>query len=809
MKKCFEISRLKWTILLVSVQVFAACSLKSVGSKVVRINWSELKSQSTVASARKGKANPTQTPLGIFKTSRGIAKGAGLAGGVVSRGGASGATGATGVAGSINRIPPPVDLNGFTCFAVSISGEGIPDDSRVCNGNSNHPGVVVGLVDASDNAEIDVSVPIGTGRDIRVIGVVSNIGCPDLEVVLNNQNNHSLDGQLGNPYLIGETAVDVFDDTDVTIVTNYDPIHPKDPFPDCGNGNHQEAPLFAAYIGSQGLSGVNPNGTKKPFIYPVTDITTNPAGNGFTNPPANGDPGLIQGFSFPGDGSVRDGANANERAAMRLIWDVTNLDVNRSRYFQLDLEISGGVASRPAGPKCPLDPSVASASAAILDGTKSNPPIPLWIRLGDQYPFGSPHDPNWAGLDFLSGQLIDQLAMHVSDGNGGYNKYLIVNVESNFNTTGAGALSNCNSVVNAWGARFRSVDGVDNAPMMFATTFTRIDNSLGLPKYAGATGGNEAHAEILPLGGIWPYTFQPAVPTAGIQEPIDAFGDWTPGINDSSWSVKVTDFNGTENAMLVETAVLTQPVQIAFNGPYLGDSSAFDLTHLADSSQPLDNNTCYGFNVLFENYEEAPQPLGVGVPVSIETLFPGQGRVFSNSTCSALSEISPDAGTLTSYSLSALPPASFFSFYYRPNPGAFEGGIVATAIGASAFMPLLSKLGPPTGLSISMASSFSVNSCQPVVVFSVDNFLNPDPVQGAKNITMSDNGFPGTFYTDETCSTPLTVDATIADGNDFVKVGYMTPSPSAPALVNITATEHDSPNSLSAGSGNVSTHAAP
>lgn len=123
-----------------------------------------------------------------------------------------------------------IDLNGdtlddgFQCFALNVTGAGISAPPRFgCSDPSQYLGVMGGMAPI-EGGQVDVLVPAGAGRKIQLIGFKSSIGCPnfaEMISIMEQTGSNGPDG-IGDAYLLGETEVDVFGDTTVTIPATFD-----------------------------------------------------------------------------------------------------------------------------------------------------------------------------------------------------------------------------------------------------------------------------------------------------------------------------------------------------------------------------------------------------------------------------------------------------------------------------------------------------------------------------------------------------------------------------------------------------------
>jgi hypothetical protein len=152
---------------------------------------------------------------------------------------------------TLNLNSDPASLSEFDCFGVNVSGPGInPNPNVTCSNPVDAPAILGGFV-PNGNSSIDLAVPAGPDRSIKVFGVKSLIGCPSLRDMLHdgsiNFNN------IGHFYDIGGTHTDIFNDSVVGIKVTYNSSTPTRTFSQCqrtGEGANSSAHLWAVYAGT-------------------------------------------------------------------------------------------------------------------------------------------------------------------------------------------------------------------------------------------------------------------------------------------------------------------------------------------------------------------------------------------------------------------------------------------------------------------------------------------------------------------------------------------------------------------------------
>jgi hypothetical protein len=124
--------------------------------------------------------------------------------------------------GSNSSFETPTSIDSLNCFAINVKGPGILPDPRFnCDFPDKGPSQVAGFVPVT-SASMELMVPVGAARTIQLIGVQSTIGCPDLNTLLANQGQDAFKDTIGEPYLLGEATIDVFDDVGVSILAQLD-----------------------------------------------------------------------------------------------------------------------------------------------------------------------------------------------------------------------------------------------------------------------------------------------------------------------------------------------------------------------------------------------------------------------------------------------------------------------------------------------------------------------------------------------------------------------------------------------------------
>ncbi|MFL5815314.1 MAG: hypothetical protein ACJ763_17185 [Bdellovibrionia bacterium] len=151
---------------------------------------------------------------------------------------------------SSNLDTDPASLSEFDCFAVNVNGPGINLDPNVsCTDPADAPAILGGFV-PNGNASIDLVVPAGPDRTIKILGVKSLIGCPNFRDML--QDGAINFKNVGHFYEIGSTRQDIFSDASVTIKASYSSTSAKRAFDQCkrSNGTDDGTHLWGVYAGT-------------------------------------------------------------------------------------------------------------------------------------------------------------------------------------------------------------------------------------------------------------------------------------------------------------------------------------------------------------------------------------------------------------------------------------------------------------------------------------------------------------------------------------------------------------------------------
>ena len=251
--------------------------------------------------------------------------------------------------------PIPTSMAGIACLGMAVSAVDIADDPRVEKCPNEAVGKFAGLVSAVNGGSMEMLIAAGPARHVRIFGfsAIAGLGCPNMEDVLNND---SYKDSLGDPYLLAEQVVDLFEDKDIYLDAAF--VSDRKLF-QCGD-KQDSVPLVIARKGRY----PSPMNTSSPSaVYP-----TGPEGDGsFVGVPVDLSAGVPVDFSDSEKvlalnfadlltGAVGTSANSvihkyqapsaetpkQGRAAIRLAFDATGYE--QLPYMRVSLRYSGGRA---------------------------------------------------------------------------------------------------------------------------------------------------------------------------------------------------------------------------------------------------------------------------------------------------------------------------------------------------------------------------------------------------------------------------------------------------------------------------------
>ena len=237
---------------------------------------------------------------------------------------------------------PPLTAKEFRCFALNVTGPGIPPEPKMhCSGSGEYIGKLAGFfpINHDGNTVMEVAVPAGPDRRVQLLAFTSTSGrCGS---VFSEEESED----TGAPFALGEARVDLFTDTAVEIVASYDPATAQPAFQNCedggegGSGDEGFVPIAAAF---KGLALPSEEAVIGPFdltgaaaLAPV-EISAISAGDGSSEAL----PLFTSGNSALAGGGLVSDVEGNHFPALQLRWDVTHLDP--AVYPVLDLQLQVG-----------------------------------------------------------------------------------------------------------------------------------------------------------------------------------------------------------------------------------------------------------------------------------------------------------------------------------------------------------------------------------------------------------------------------------------------------------------------------------
>ncbi|MDR3606464.1 MAG: hypothetical protein P4M08_03685 [Oligoflexia bacterium] len=163
----------------------------------------------------------------------------------------------------------PSSLSGFTCYGVNVSAPDISYNGMFsCSDPANTPSILAGFVPAAGaNGTISVTVPTGSARTIEVFGVISTVGCPDIQTLL-AQPAATRFANISEPILLASTTTDVFADSTVTLTTSYNPSSPSYLFHNCNSLGGSSAIPGGTLLYSLANGTPNTNPSPSPSVAP-------------------------------------------------------------------------------------------------------------------------------------------------------------------------------------------------------------------------------------------------------------------------------------------------------------------------------------------------------------------------------------------------------------------------------------------------------------------------------------------------------------------------------------------------------------
>ena len=657
-----------------------------------------------------------------------------------------------------DNSPTPSQWGDLTCFAISVTGPGVPFNTNVsCPAGTTPPGLIAGMVPAGGT--LVVQVPNGPSRLIQLMGFDSSVGCPDLPGLLTqaaqnngNNNNNAFNG-ISNPYYLGQATVDVFSDVSVTIDATFDPT--KALYNNCGVGN--QGPSYSptlAFTGFNAPGYFGPNVTasalpvsipsptsadfSSPQPIPSASIAALP-GNGNSNsiPPVPQNPNILQAVT----------TNSNQSAVMRLVWNASEMNLAQFPYGQLNIVAAGGVAWN-----CIADQVLGVTGAIFKPGSGGTITGGEWIGLGQIVP-GQGCDGNSEWCNFQGQTLNYPLKDFEVTGSDG-NPYIIVDLESNYENNGG-----CMSAVY-----------VAQAGLQLGTTpgFNGGSNNnlnagaIGMQANYPAGGNNLRGSYVVEVsgkvlfssnGGTPPYSYSACTYNISNGQcngaSTGSFADTTSGVFTASASsgaidlITVTDSAGATQEFTVEAEAFGTNTGLMFlpNSAPSGSNPGYT----AGSCVAM---TVYSLGV---NGAEATPVGGLSFYMNDNADSTGTSGWYSDSACTTAITSGAPLAMSSNISLPIYYKQTTAGMYtYSPNlnsslPG--QNWQVMTSVIPAAFY----------GVSLVGPEQVTEGDCVPYSFVTTDQYGNPtaNTVNSPVNITLDPSGtaFPaGTWWSGAGCS---------------------------------------------------------
>ncbi|MCM2278217.1 MAG: hypothetical protein NDJ89_09095 [Oligoflexia bacterium] len=187
--------------------------------------------------------------------------------------------------------PAPSSLSEFTCYGIEVSGPSIPADPRFnCTNSADGISKLGGLVPVSGGV-LEIEVPAGPARVVRVFALKNAIGCPSLDTYFSTPDEGGQD--LGDPYLIAQATTDLFEDVELVLRAKYDPANPQRLFDSCESPHSPSSsptpypsyspypyPSYSPYPYPSYSPTPYPSPSYTPALYMIPDYNTLPVSSG-------------------------------------------------------------------------------------------------------------------------------------------------------------------------------------------------------------------------------------------------------------------------------------------------------------------------------------------------------------------------------------------------------------------------------------------------------------------------------------------------------------------------------------------------
>lgn len=566
-----------------------------------------------------------------------------------------------------NSLQPPTSLDEFRCFAINLSGVGIPKNTSLtssCTAADSpdlpRPQWLAGTV--SEGAGFDLQVPSGTGRVFQLIGfrmADADLPCPKIEDLISGAlgpDGIPIHDRMDGPFELALAKVDVLGDTTVELKLDLQRASRKTCLNgDEGGGGGSSSGRIpdAVYRGALAVGYVSaPSAMPPNFLnYPNPTVPGAPEIGGL----ATSSLSVLSTFNGSNSGGpppydsasaiVHQATAAAERAVIQAQWKIDPAVVAADPYVRIRLAYTGG-AKDGSGTAC-----FQTSTADDWNPVRQGAAIGVFSGSGPSVIEVEPFfQPSQLKYTTLHRRLSDVLYSKAGE------SYVIVNLESRWVALSAGGCM-------PWVA-------LDAATLEFSSVPRALQiYSNGLSSFVA---GQSVYVRA--EGGRGPYTFSVASPGVLDHPSLSEDGENHLRVNASGATtivVSVTDANGTivNKPFVVDQAM---PVGLAFLGATEGTASTPFAP--AWNSSPMPLNEAFsgsGYALALANIGSNVAPyydLYFALPPSaVQSLFP-------SSTVDLQFEA---IGGMSSTCSSSLPDSSFGvnAAIWNFNSNAWSGGV--------------------------------------------------------------------------------------------------------------------------------------
>lgn len=331
----------------------------------------------------------------------------------------------------------PTSLSSFNCYAINISGSGIPPaPGTQCPSSAagQYIGATAGMFPAGPQS-VSLQVPNGSGYVVQLLGFDSTSGCQSLDGLFSGAINGN---GTGGAYILASANLDVTADVSLSMTASFNSSNPNQFANNCGVGN--SGPSFAATAGFTGgrlVSGYGPNPAPTWFPNAVPSPTDYNAGLAVPIPSASliavsngsGNPPPVPQNTSMLQNNVAAGGSP-QTAGIRLGWNAANFMSQLQTYpfGKVQIQTAGGqdincAAGQNFGTMTlVLQPASNAVYPAAYTSTGAQ-----WVLVNQ----GSDNNNGPGGWSGGGGMLNEPISNYLVTGTDG-NPYLIIDVSSNY-----------------------------------------------------------------------------------------------------------------------------------------------------------------------------------------------------------------------------------------------------------------------------------------------------------------------------------------------------------------------------------------